>query len=124
MSYIKGYRFGIIPGLDNKNLNITREIKNPTYAATLSIATAQEFTKVEESLTGAQTINAVIADTFACDELSFVFAADGTNRVVTFNTNFISAGTVTVLANKFATTKFVFSSAANMWIETGRYVEA
>lgn len=59
-------------------------------------------------LTGAMTINATVTNLSQFDEVVFHFNADGTNRVVTFGTNFISSGTLTVTAAKDATARGIF----------------
>lgn len=124
MAYTKGYRYGILPGQNNANVMPLREIKSLTYAATISAAPTQEITKYELALTGAATINADKTATYAVDELTFILTADGTNRVVTFGTNFVSAGTVTVVASKSATITFIYSSVMDSWVETGRFVQS
>lgn len=61
-------------------------------------------------LTGAMTINAatVVSRLNQFDVVWFHFSADGTNRVVTFGTNFKSSGTLTVTANQDATAVGIF----------------
>jgi hypothetical protein len=59
-------------------------------------------------LTGAMTINATVTNLLQFDEVVFWFATDGTQRVVTFGTNFLSSGTVTIPASKGAIVKCVF----------------
>lgn len=61
-------------------------------------------------LTGAMTINAAttLANLSQFDEIVFFFDTDGTQRIVTFGTGFLSSGTVTIPANKGATVRAVF----------------
>lgn len=123
--YTKGYRFSKEPQDGGPATIPSREIQNPTYAATLEVATVRENTKVDLALTGASTINSTdISGTYAMDEVEFVLSADTTPRVVTFGTNFVSAGTVTVATSKNATIIFIFSSAANAWVEKSRFVQS
>ncbi len=99
------------------------DIQTPAYAATLSVTTTKKVTKViPAQLTGAATINAVVTGAVAGDILILSFSADGTNRVVTFGTNFTSAGTLTVVASKFGSASFIFNGTA--FTETGRALTA
>ncbi len=61
-------------------------------------------------LTGAMTINAatVLAQLTQFDEIVFFFDTDGTQRIVTFGTGFLSSGTVTIPANKGAIVRAYF----------------
>lgn len=56
-------------------------------------------------LTGAMTINAAttVTNLTQWDEVVFIFEADGTQRIVTFGTGFLSSGTVTIPISKGAT---------------------
>lgn len=111
-----------LPGL----LGIARDtvdIQTPAYGASIAITTTKKTTKViPAQLTGALTLTAVVTGALIGDILIFVFSADGTNRVVTFSTNFNSAGTLTVVASKFGSTSFCYNGTA--WIETGRALTA
>jgi hypothetical protein len=61
-------------------------------------------------LTGAMTINAAttVANLTQWDEVIFIFEVDGTQRIVTFGTSFVSSGTVTIPADKGATVRAIF----------------
>ncbi len=61
-------------------------------------------------LTGAMTINAatVLSRLSQWDEVNFYFDVDGTQRIVTFGTGFLSVGTVTIPIDKGASVCFVF----------------
>jgi hypothetical protein len=59
-------------------------------------------------LTGAMTINATVTALSQFDEVVFHFGTDGTQRIVTFGTNFKSSGTVTIPANKGAIVTAVY----------------
>lgn len=95
---------------------LTYEAQSPAYAATISIVTSAAETIVKPgTLTGAAnvTISAGSSTTppFVGDKVTFMFAADGTDRIVTFTTNMKSSGTLTVAANKFGTAVFIFDGA-------------
>lgn len=97
------------------------DIQTPAYAATISLTTTLRETKlIPALLTGALTINAVVTSAIAGDTLRVDFSADTTNRVVTFGTNFASAGTLTVTASKFAGISFMYNGT--VWVEQGRAI--
>lgn len=60
------------------------------------------------TLTGAMTINATVTGMLESTEVIFVFDTDGTQRIVTFGTNFLSSGTVTIPASKGAVVRGIF----------------
>jgi hypothetical protein len=64
------------------------------------------------SLTGAMTINATLTAMLQFSEVIFYFANDGTERIVTFGTGFLSSGTVTIPASKGATVRGVYDGVA------------
>lgn len=107
---------------DKTGRQITYDYLTPAYAATLSVAPKTYKATVKVALTGAMTVNAVTTDAFADDDVIFLLAADASQRVVTFGTNFISAGTVTVAASKNATITFKFNGTA--YVEISRFVQA
>ena len=112
-------RFGITKNEDNTGRVLTNDFKKPAYASTLSVNLNASKTFVEPSqLTGAATINSVVTNCQEYDECQFIFNTDGTNRIVTFGTNFKTSGTLTVVASKYGTVKFVFDGA--YWIEVSR----
>lgn len=122
MAYTNGYRYGIVPWSGGL---LSREIQKPTYAATLELVTSTEDTSVDITLTGDLTMNATsVTGAFAFDIVTFQFSNDGSQRTVTFGTNFITNATVVVAASKYANISFSFSSAANKWVETGRFVQS
>jgi len=63
-------------------------------------------------LTGAMTINATLTNLLQFDRGVFYFANDGTQRIVTFGTGFISSGTVTIPISTGATVEWVFDGTA------------
>ena len=116
-------RFGIASHEDNTGRVLTNYYVKPAYASTISVnLNASKSYVAPAQLTGASTINAVVTNCVEFDEAQFVFSADGTNRVVTFGTNFKTSGTVTVTASKYATVKFVFNGT--YWIEVSRTITA
>lgn len=124
MSSTKGYRYGTLPTDGGAYLVPSKKNESVTYASTITFAPETEETRSEIALTGAATINANISGPYPLDRCTFVLTADGSSRVVTFGTNFVSAGTVTVAANKSATISFIFSTSMNEWVETGRFVQS
>ena len=63
-------------------------------------------------LTGAMTINATLTALQQFQEVVFFFDTDGTQRIVTFGTGFLSSGTVTIPANKGALCKGIYDGTA------------
>jgi hypothetical protein len=118
-------RFPTGPSFDNTSRIITNAHQMTAYAASVAITTTYANTVVNMAqLTGALTLTIGTGTTdtapYAGDTVRFLFAADGTNRVVTFSTGFQSAGTVTVTASKYGTVAFMFNGTT--WVETGRTV--
>src|SRR3954471_6964217 len=96
----------------------------PAYAASIAIATKAVANKTlvqPGQLTGALSLTIGVGSAttppMVGDEVKFLFAADGTNRVVTFSTGFATSGTLTVVASKKGTASFMFDGVA--WVETG-----
>lgn len=99
------------------------DIQTPAYGATISLTTTKQTTRfLPAQLTGALTINAVVTGALAGDKIEGGFSADGTNRVVTFGTNFKSSGTLTVTASKFAGFSAIYDGTE--WILMGREITA
>lgn len=94
------------------------------YAATsaLELVDAKEQHVCYAQLTGAMTINATVTNLKQFSRVVFHFATDGTQRIVTFGTNFISSGTLTIAASKDATAEGWFDGT-NIKI-TSREVQA
>lgn len=63
------------------------------------------------TLTGAMTINATLTALQQFSEVVFYFQADGTSRVVTFGTGFLSSGTVTLGINGGATVRGIYDGS-------------
>lgn len=106
---------------DNTGRLLTRSYPTTAYAATLAIAPKHSGTTYKVALTGAMTVNATTTDSAPDDEIVFLFSADGSARIVTFNTGFVSAGTLTVAASKNGSATFRFNGTS--WIETSRFVQ-
>lgn len=77
----------------------------PVYAATSALVLVSSFYQYVSyaQLTGAMTINATVTNLLQGDKVEFWFESDASQRVVTFGTNFLSSGTVTIPASKGAT---------------------
>lgn len=89
-------------------LNLLGHAKSFTqvYAATSALVLkggSKEQHVCYAQLTGAMTINATLTALRQFDIVFFHFATDGTQRIVTFGTGFISSGTLTIAASKDAT---------------------
>ena len=93
--------------------NITQELLEPAYAATLAVTIrAQQTYLIPGQLTGALTINATNdAEVQIGDVLVMVFSADGTARTVTFGDNF-AVPALALLADEFGGVVCVWSGAA------------
>lgn len=99
------------------------DVQAPAYSATLTMVTTKRLTTYQPALlTGALTINATVTSAIAGDLLYVSFIADGTNRVVTFGTNFQTSGTLTVTASKWGGASFVFNGT--YWVAAGREISA
>jgi hypothetical protein len=99
---------------DGTSLRITSVIsegrgvttESPAYAASIEVTdqSALSHLVTPAQLTGALTLNATaVTKHITGDEFTFHFSTDGTQRIVTFGTNFLASGTVTIPANKTAT---------------------
>jgi len=108
---------------DNTLRNATQDYLNPAYAASIALKPVQGYTLVNfQLLTGALGLTADVTQPYIGDELELLFAPDATNRVVTFGTGFASAGTLTVVASKFGSAKFIFNGT--VWVERSRALTA
>jgi hypothetical protein len=106
---------------DNTGRLITCDYPTTAYAATLAITPKHSRTTYQIALTGAMTVNATTTYSAPDDEITFLLSADGTARVTTFGTNFVSAGTLTAAINKNASAVFRFNGTS--WIEISRFVQ-
>lgn len=101
----------VFDGTALRVLSLTSEgrgatVEQPAYAAAIEVTdqSAKEHLVKPAQLTGALTLNATAVTKHKLgDRFVFMFATDGTQRVVTFGTNILSSGTVTIPANKTAT---------------------
>jgi len=99
--------------------------ESPAYAASIEVTDqyAVRHVVTPAQLTGALTLNATaVTKAIVGDEYVFHFSTDGTQRIVTFGTNFLSSGTVTIPANKTATARGFFNGTAICI--TGREISA
>jgi hypothetical protein len=92
------------------------DIQSPASAATLSVTTTQRTTKViAGTLSAGMTVNAVVTDAQSGDLLYFAFNADGSGPyTVTFGTNFVSSGTISVAASKYGSAEFIYNGT--VWV--------
>lgn len=89
--------------------------ESPAYAAAIEVTDqfASRHIVTPAQLTGALTINATaVTKWIVGDEVVFHFSTDGTQRVVTFGTNILSSGTVTIPASKTATARGFFNGTS------------
>lgn len=108
---------------DNTLRTVTQDYKNPVYASTIALSPSQAYTLVNfQQLTGALSVTANATNPYVGDEMDLIFAADTSNRVVTFSTGFASAGTLTVVASKYGSIKFIFNGT--VWQEVSRALTA
>lgn len=89
--------------------------ETPVYAATIEVtdqyATLHNF--IPGQLTGALTVNATaVTKWITGDQIIFYFATDGTQRIVTFGTNILSSGTITIPASKTAIARGWFNGTS------------
>jgi len=78
----------------------------PAYAAAIAITPGKAFRHYIKpaQLTGALTLNATDVTQYEeDDEFIFQFETDATQRIVTFGTNILASGTITIPASKTAT---------------------
>jgi len=100
-------------------------VESPAYATPLEVTDqfAARHVVTPAQLTGALTLNATaVTKAIVGDEYVFHFSTDGTQRVVTFGTNILSSGTVTIPANKTATARGFFNGTSICI--TGREISA
>lgn len=90
-------------------------IQTTAYAAAIEVTdvAAKHHIVAPAQLTGALTLNATaVTQHLLGDEFVFHFSTDGTQRIVTFGTNILSSGTVTIPANKTATARGFFNGTS------------
>ncbi len=82
------------------------------YASTstliLSAPEGEDLHICYATLTGAMTINATMTGLLQFQKVFFHFCPDGTGRVVTFGTGFVSSGTLTTVASKDSTVMTIY----------------
>ncbi len=115
----QSYRYLKIPEGGGPYLVPNAENKTITYSATVALAPTHIKTVFNVSqLTGALTLTTSTVSSYIGDDITILFVADGTDRTVTFSTNFSAAGTFTVPASTHGIVKFTFTGSA--WYETSR----
>ena len=90
-------------------------IQTTAYAASIEVTdvAGKWHIVAPAQLTGALTLNATaVTNHLLGDEFVFHFSTDGTQRVVTFGTNILSSGTVTIPASKTATARGFFNGSS------------
>lgn len=109
---------------DNTARTITQDMRSVTYASTLAfVPIAQQNLIQVTQLTGAVTVTIDTTQGYVGDTCRLIFAADGTNRTVTFSTGFaVSASTLVVVASKYGSIDLVWNGVA--WQETTRALTA
>lgn len=122
-------RFTGASNSDNTGRALLHDYQNPAYASSIAIATDVNATNTlvqVAQLTGALTMTIGVGTSttapYVGDEVRILFSADGTNRIVTFGTGFVSSGTLTVTASKFASVLAIFNGTA--WQVVGREITA
>lgn len=122
-------RFTGASNVDNTGRTLLMDYQSPAYASTIAIATDVNATNTlvqVAQLTGALTmtigVGTLTTAPYVGDQVRILFSADGTNRVVTFGTGFVSSGTLTVTASKFASVLAIFNGTA--WQVVGREITA
>jgi len=86
--------------------------ESPAYAASIAITdqAAKRHVVSPGQLIGALTLNATaVTKHLVGDEFVFHFSNDATQRIVTFGTNILSSGTITIPASKTATARGFFN---------------
>lgn len=116
-------RFGTgLANQDNTGRQLTYGSLAPAYSATITIAPRMYETIIKPAtLTGAMTVNANEGGAKKYDRLVFIFTSDGTGRVVTFGTNFIVYGTLTLIASKQGTVTFIYDGTN--YVELSRTIQ-
>lgn len=115
----QGYRYSTVPGLDNTYAIPHKQIGSIAYASTVTLTPSMEETTYDFALlTGAMTVNVTLTPCYTADKMTLLFHANGSARVVTFNTGFTANGTLTVNASTYASVEFVFNGSK--WQEVSR----
>lgn len=122
-------RFTGTAATENTGNKISKDYQTPAYAASIAITTkdtaSDTLVKVAQ-LTGALTLTAGVGTSttppMVGDRMTILLGTDGTQRIVTLSTGFISSGTVTIPASKFACVEAVFNGTA--WQVVSREITA
>lgn len=116
-------RFGTKTSDDNTGRTLTLKSRLPAaFVAVDTISPDASITYYKfATMTAAKSVVAIVKKSRQWDEITMVFTADATQRIVTLSTGFTANGTLTVAASKKASIKFVFDGAA--WVETARFIQ-
>jgi hypothetical protein len=105
-----------LSSVEDNNSYAVQGLKAATQAYASTSAWVAKDSQVQHvcyaQLTGAMTINATLTAMKQFQEVVFWFDTDGTQRIVTFGTGFLSSGTVTIPASKGAIVKGIFDGVA------------
>lgn len=121
-------RFTGLKNKDNTDRVAFNDYQNPTYAASIAIATKPHAsnTLVQITLTGALTLTIGVGSAttapYVGDTVKFLIKSDASIRVVTFSTGFQPAGTLSTVASKTVSAEFTFDGTG--WQEAGRAIQA
>lgn len=116
-------RFGGNEYRDKSSNSLQNDYQTPAYAASIAIVAKAYNTVVKvDQLTGALSLTIDTTVPYVGDKIQFLFAADATNRTVTFSTGFAPSATLAITASKKGSASFTFDGAA--WVETGRAITA
>ena len=121
-------RFTGLKGKDNTDRVAFNDYQNPSYAASIAIATKPHATStlVQITLAGALTLTIGVGSATTApmvgDTVRFLIKSDASIRVVTFSTGFQPAGALSTVANKTVSASFEFDGTG--WQETGRAIQA
>lgn len=115
-------RWGTSDNKDNTGRVVTYKELTPAYSATVTVTPNASYTYVKPAaLTGELTVNATETNAKKYDEITFIFTCDTSIRIVTFGTNFVSSGTLTLVASKQGTARFVYDGSN--YVEISRTIQ-
>jgi hypothetical protein len=105
-------RFGTTPNKDNTGRVLTYSYSAPAYASTITVAPKHFETIYKvDSLTGNPSVVTTLTNAYAGDRITFIFAAKGAARTVTFSTGMTPSATLVVDSAQVATATFMFSGS-------------
>ena len=117
-------RFGTTKKDDNTGRVLTYAYSSVTFAAVSyhKVNAFETFLNIGK-LTAAHTDSINVTNAKVCDKVTLMYLCDTltAGRVVTFGTNFKSAGTFTIAKNKRGSATFIFDGV--YWVENSRAKE-